>query len=101
MGAAPSFPSSVPCSASSQISSNFKAVEVIQGSLATFRLEEDFEHTHSKTIGTECKCSGLKPGSHLCDKHKRNHKDEFCDVHTVKQADENLAHASVVTSEKI
>ena len=42
-----------------------------------------------------------KSGAHLCDKHKREHKHEFSDVHTVKQAEENLADAIIVTSEKI
>ena len=41
----------------------------------------------------------VKPGSHLCDKHKHKHK--LATFPHVKQAQENMAYASAVTLEEI
>ena len=43
----------------------------------------------------------LKPGSHLCDKHKHKHKHKLATFPHVKQAQENMAYASAVTLEEI
>ena len=39
----------------------------------------------------------VKPGSHLCDKHKHKHKHKLVTFPHVKQAQENMAYASAVT----
>ena len=43
----------------------------------------------------------LKPGCHLCDKHKHKHKHKLATFPHVKQAQENMAYASAVTLEEI
>ena len=43
----------------------------------------------------------VKPGSHLCDKHKHKHKHKLATFPHVKQAQENKAYASAVTLEEI
>ena len=56
---------------------------------------------HSIVTLTHSLARLLKPGSHLCDKHKHKHKHKLATFPHVKQAQENKAYASAVTLEQI